>query len=59
MAALMGRDAAGMRLRAKSLPGRFSHISQMVMELPFEPADCFRTHRPTIVPARTLLSQLP
>jgi hypothetical protein len=23
------------------------------------PADCFKTHRPTIVPARTLLSQLP
>lgn len=35
------------------------HAFQMVMDLPFEPADCFKTHRPTIVPARTLLSQLP
>jgi hypothetical protein len=32
------------------------HAFQMVMDLPFEPADCFKTHRPTIVPARTLLS---
>jgi predicted AAA+ superfamily ATPase len=35
------------------------HAFQMVMELPYEPADCFKTHRPTVVPARTLLSQLP
>lgn len=35
------------------------HAFQMVMDLPFEPADCFKTPRPTIVPARTLLSQLP
>ncbi len=35
------------------------HAFQMVMDLPFEPADCFKTRRPTIVPARTLLSQLP
>lgn len=35
------------------------HAFQMAMDLPFEPADCFKTRRPTIVPARTLLSQLP
>lgn len=32
---------------------------QIVMNLPFEPADCFSVHRPVVVPARTLLSQLP
>ncbi len=35
------------------------HAFQMVVDLPYEPADCFKTHRPTVVPARTLLSQLP
>lgn len=35
------------------------HAFQMVMDLPYEHADCFKTHRPTIVPARTFLSQLP
>jgi len=34
------------------------HAFQAVMSLPYEPADCFKVHRPTIVPARTLLSQL-
>lgn len=35
------------------------HAFQIVMNLPFEPADCFSVHRPVMVPARTLLSQLP
>lgn len=34
------------------------HAFQVVMNLPFEPADCFTTHRPVVVPARTFLSQL-
>lgn len=32
---------------------------RVVMDLPFEKADCFGVHSPVIVPARTLLSQLP
>ena len=35
------------------------HAFQAVMSLPYEPADCFNVQRPTVVPARTLLSQLP
>lgn len=35
------------------------HAFQVVINLPYEPADCFKVHRPTVVPARTLLSQLP
>lgn len=35
------------------------HAFQAVMSLPYEPVDCFKVHRPTVVPARTLLSQLP
>lgn len=31
---------------------------QTVIDLPFEPVDCFRATRPVVVPARTLLSQL-
>jgi len=31
---------------------------QVVMDLPFEPADCFLARRPVVVPARTFLSQL-
>ena len=34
------------------------HAFQVVMNLPFERADCFSVKRPTVVPARTLLSQL-
>jgi hypothetical protein len=26
--------------------------------LAYQPADCFRVHRPVVVPARTFLSQL-
>jgi hypothetical protein len=36
-----------------------AHAFQAVMNLPYEAADCFKVHRPTVVPARTLLSQLP
>jgi len=35
------------------------HAFQAVMNLPYEPADCFKVRRPTVVPAQTLLSQLP
>jgi len=35
------------------------HAFQAVMNLPFEAADCFSLSRPVVVPARTLLSQLP
>lgn len=35
------------------------HAFQTVLDLPFENADCFRIRRPVVVPARTLLSQLP
>lgn len=34
------------------------HAFQVVMELPYQRADCFKVHRPVVVPARTLLSQL-
>jgi hypothetical protein len=35
-----------------------AHAFQVVMDLPFEPTDCFASSRPSVVPARTLLSQL-
>ena len=35
------------------------HAFQTVMNLPYVAADCFKKQRPTVVPARTLLSQLP
>jgi predicted AAA+ superfamily ATPase len=38
---------------------RAPHAFQAVMNLPFVPADCFSLLRPTIVPARTLFSQMP
>lgn len=34
------------------------HAFQAVMDLPFRRADCFERTEPTVVPARTLLSQL-
>jgi hypothetical protein len=34
------------------------HAFQVVLNLPYEPADCFTAHRPVVVPARTFLSQL-
>ena len=34
------------------------HCFQVVMNLPYQQADCFRIHRPAAVPARTFLSQL-
>ena len=34
------------------------HAFQLVVDLAYQPADCFRIHRPVVVPARTLLSQL-
>ena len=35
-----------------------AHAFQLVMNLAYQQADCFRLHRPVVVPARTLLSQL-
>ena len=35
-----------------------THAFQLVMSRAYEPADCFRVHRPIVVPARTFLSQL-
>jgi uncharacterized protein len=35
-----------------------AHAFQAVINLPFEPVDCFDVRRPGVVPARTLLSQL-
>ena len=34
------------------------HAFQAVISAPFEPADCFLTKQPVVVPAKTLLSQL-
>lgn len=34
------------------------HAFQVVMNLPYEPVDCFEVHRPVVVPAKTFLSQL-
>jgi uncharacterized protein len=34
------------------------HAFQVVMNLPYQEADCFRIRRPVVVPSRTLLSQL-
>ena len=38
---------------------RAAHAFQVVLDLPYEPVDCFQTTRPAVVPARTFLSQLP
>ena len=35
-----------------------SHAFQVVINLPYEPADCFASRRPTVVPAKTFLGQL-
>jgi predicted AAA+ superfamily ATPase len=35
-----------------------AHAFQLVMSLAYQPVDCFKVHRPVVVPARTLLSQL-
>jgi hypothetical protein len=34
------------------------HAFQAVLNLPFENVDAFSAHRPVVVPAQTLLSQL-
>lgn len=34
------------------------HAFQVVMNLAYQPADCFRVRRPIVVPAKTFLSQL-
>src|SRR5215469_997598 len=35
-----------------------THAFQLVVSRAYEPVDCFRVHRPIVVPARTFLSQL-
>jgi len=35
-----------------------SHAFQVVINLPYEPADCFAVRQPVVVPAKTFLSQL-
>jgi uncharacterized protein len=35
-----------------------AHAFQVVLNLPYEQADCFQIHRPIVVPAKTFLSQL-
>lgn len=35
-----------------------AHAFQAVINLSYEPANCFAIHRPVVVPARTLLSQM-
>ena len=35
------------------------HAFQVVMNLPYEPADCFAMRQPVVVPAKTFLAQLP
>lgn len=37
---------------------RAPHAFQVVMHLPYEPADCFKVRQPVVVPAKTFLSQL-
>lgn len=34
------------------------HAFQIVLNLPYEPADCFKVNHPVVVPAKTFLSQL-
>jgi len=34
------------------------HAFQVVINLPYEPADCFAVRQPVVVPAKTFLSQL-
>lgn len=33
------------------------HAFQVVFNMPFEDVDCFKAHKPVVVPALTLLSQ--
>lgn len=35
-----------------------AHAFQVVMNLAYQPVDCFKAHRPVVVPAKTFLSQL-
>ena len=37
---------------------RAVHAFQVVLNLPYEPADCFKVHHPVVVPVKTFLSQL-
>jgi hypothetical protein len=43
--------------RYQDAPGA-AHAFQVVLELPYEGIDVFEEHRPVVVPARTLLSQI-
>ena len=58
---------AEVKLRETSLSPSLAHFQAqtkaahafcVVVNLGYQPADCFRVHRPVVVPARTFLSQL-
>jgi len=38
--------------------GKATHAFQVVINLPYEPMDCFAVRQSVVVPARTFLSQL-
>ena len=42
----------------KTIQIKAPHALQIVMNLAYEDADCFRLQQPMIVPAKTFLSQL-
>ena len=54
-----GDTAVSASLRAVQRATHAPHALQAVFSLPFEPIDCFALDGPFVVPARTLLSQLP
>jgi hypothetical protein len=45
-------------VRVYSRQSLWVHAFQLVVSLAYQPADCFRVHRPVVVPTRTFLSQL-
>ncbi len=54
-----GRETLSPALGYFQAQTKAPHAFQVVMDLPFVDADCFKTSAPTVVPARTFLSQLP
>lgn len=54
-----GDESVSASLRAVQRATRAPHAFQVVFGLPYEPVDCFGLDGPFVVPAKTLLSQLP
>ena len=54
----LNETALGPALAHFQAQTKAANAFQVVWGLPFEAVDCFRTRRPTVVPARTFLSQL-